>query len=397
MFDALRLLLRGKGALLVLIAGLLVGGFVRATRATGSVGLQGAEFPGAALETLASTLFLLAVVFGLVAGLLLAVEDRRSGLLDEVQVRPVGRGTYVAGRLLGLGLVMVCGLALLAAGTVLLCGLKGRDLPDARWRVRPEQITIDQRVLAADELGQIKQGGPGRFSFAAGARPQALLILRPKIAFGRASHLSGYLELDLTLELPDGRRWTQSPPPFRPLFELPIRFEHPAPGAPFVIEVEPRNESFLLEVEADSLTTVGGRVPFPVQAAGALLLLLLAGGISAWLAYLCGLGFSSGPASLLASFLILVALGRGAVLDIIAGIGADVPGEPPEPAAGWLRSALTVLTRLVPDLDRFNPAARLGAGEALAQGTLPGALAVSLAVFLATLLLSVLVLPVKER
>ena len=399
MLDSVRLLLRGRGAWLLLITGLVVGGFVRATRESGVGGLQGAEFQGAALETLVSTLFLLVVVFGLVAGLVLSVEDRGSGFFAEVLVRPVRRGTYVAGRLLGLLLVVALGLLLQTVAAALLSGLSASDLPEVRQKVRPQRVTIDQTPLKSDELGQIRKGSPGRFQFAGGTLPQATLILRPKLAFGAAGSFSGHLDLDLTLEFPDGRRFTQSPASFRPLRELPIRFEDPEPGSPFVLEVEPRNSSFLLEVDRDSLTTQGGQVPFLAQAVGALLLLLLAGGISAWLAYLFGLGLSSGPASLAASFVVLVALGRGAVLDIVAGIGADEgdPGEQTDHVGRWLRSMLTVLTRLVPDLDKFNPADRLGIGDALSAGALAGALTVSLATFSSALVLSMLILPLKER
>ena len=397
--DSVRLLLRWRGSLLLLVCGALVGSFVRVTGEAGGSALRGAAIEGVAIETLAGTIFLLAVIFGLVAGLILGVEDRRSRFFAEIAVRPVRRVTYGVGRLLGLALSVCLALILLLAGSLTTAGLAASDLPELRQRVRPETVTIGGRELADGELGQIRQGSPGRFSFGAGREPVASLLLRPKVTFGAAESFSGHLDLSLTLEAESGRRVTQELPSFRPLRELPIRFERSEEGTPFVLEVEPRSGSFLLEVDRDALTILGGPVP-PIRAlAASLVQLWLAGSVAACLAFLFAIGFSSAPASLTASFLILVGLGRAAVLDIVAGMGQSDLGQGEAAAwySGWLPSCLSLLVRLIPDLDRFNPAERFGLGEALPASALLAAGAVAALTAAAVLLLVMLVAPLGER
>lgn len=403
--DAVLLLLRGKACVVILTAGLITGLFARATRDTGARELHGAALKGAALETLAGSLFLIALVAALVAGLLLAHEDRRSGFLALIAVRPVRRLTYVSLRLLGLASAVLLYLVLLTCSALVVAGIGADDLPSLRERVRAERIEIDGAPLLRGGIGQIALGAPGRFHFPAGAEPVASLLLRPKITFGSAGAFSGRLELDVTLESagqgPDALRTTHHPPPFRPLRELPIRFERAElPGAaPFVLEIEPRVGSFVLEVEHDSLTTLGADVSFVWDGLLSMLLLWLAACAVASLSFVFGLGLSPGPASLAASFLLLVGLGRDVVLDIVAGIGAheaELEAQP-DPGASWLRSFLTILVRMVPDFGGFNPALRIGSGEALTAGELLGAAGVTAATLLCALILAAAVAPFRER
>ncbi|MFH0946694.1 MAG: hypothetical protein V2A76_15980 [Planctomycetota bacterium] len=396
--DSVRLLLRWRGSLLLLISGALAGSFVRVTGAAGRSTFHGAEFEGMAIETLASTIFLLTVISGLVAGLVLGGEDRRSGFFAELAVRPVRRITYGAGRLLGLALTTCLALMLLGVGAMTTAGLSAADLPGLRERLRPEKVTVGGRELAAGELGQIRQGSPGRFSFGAGCEPVASLRLLPKVTFGSAASFSGHLDLALTLELESGRRVTKELPSFRPLRELPIRFEPLAEEAPFVLEVEPLSGSFLLEVDRNALTSLGGRVPLARDLAASLVLLWLAGSVAAGIAFLFAVGFSSGPASLAASFLVLIGLGRAAVLDIVAGVGQPNldQGEVSSWYSGWLPSFLSFLVRLVPDFDRFNPAERLGLGDALPFTAFLATGAIGVFSVAAVLALLMLVVPLKE-
>lgn len=395
--DAARLLLRGRPALLLVAVGLLVGLFARATRDSGAHTLHGAELKGAALETLAGTLFLVAVVTGLVQGLLLAGEDRRSGFLVLVAVRPVRRLVLVAGRLLGLVLGMAGALLLITLPAVAVAGLDGDDLPEVRRRVRPDRVLVGGQALGETGVAQLAVGHPGRFEFPAGAVPVATLELHPKVPLGAS--FSGQLDVAIRYEPADGGpalRWR--PPPFRPLRELPIHFERPA-GTPFALVVEPLAEGFVLEVDRDALTTLGPVVPFPREATLALVMLLAAATIAGALAWFLACELSPGPASLAASFVLLVALGREAVLDIVAGIGADPAHPNLEPGAGtrWLRGFLTVLVRLVPDLARFDPATRLGTGDALPFGEVAGLLAVTALAVIAAAVLGASLLPLRER
>ncbi|MBI4878319.1 MAG: hypothetical protein HY812_01480 [Planctomycetes bacterium] len=394
--DAVRLLLRGRALFLVLGVGLLAGLFVRATRDTGSASLHGALLRGAALETLASTLFLAGVIQALVFGLVLAAEDRGSGFLAHVALRPVGRIAYAAGRLLGLAAAVLLGTLLLALPAALLAGLGRRDLPDLFERVRASPVFAGERQLAGSEIDQIALGRPGRFFFPAGAIPDATLLLRPKVALGRAASFSGRLDLALTLETADGARTRRTPPPLRPLRELPIRFDQDVEGAPFVLEVEPLSPAFVLEIDRDALTVLGGKVPWARDAALSFLLVVLAGIAAAALAFFLGIALSPGPASLSACFVLLVGLGREAVCDIIAGMGggaAEDAGAVPR----VLRFTLDLLARLAPDFSSFNPAESLGAGVALAAPALVSALLWCLAVLLAALLLAAAAAPFEEK
>ncbi len=396
-WDAVRLLLRGRAFFLVLGAGLLAGLFVRATRDTGSASLHGAHLSGAAVETLASTLFLAGLVTALVFGLLLAAEDRGSGFLAQVALRPVGRVAYAAGRLLGLAAAVLLGTLLLALPATLVAGLGRRDLPELVERARASSVFAGERLLAGAEIDQIALGRPGRFHFPAGARRDATLLLRPKVALGQAASFSGRLELALTLETADGARTRVTPPPFRPLRELPIRFDQDLAGAPFVLEVEPLSPAFVLEIDRDALTVLGARVPFARDAVLSFLLVVLAGITAAALAFFLGIALSPGPASLAACFVLLAGLGREAVLDVIAGMGGGGAAEGAGALLRCLRFALGLLARLAPDFNLFNAAESLGAGVALAAPDVFLALLLCLIAALAALLLAAAAAPFQEK
>ncbi len=393
--DAVRLLLRGRPVFLLLAVALVCGLFVRATRDVGVARLKGAVLPGAALETLASTVFLLAVAWGVVAGLLLAHEDRASGFFTHLAVRPVGRATVAIGRLAGLFLATVLALVPLGAIVALVAGLGERDLPTLRERVRPTTVEVGGAPLEAGAIGHVARGSPGRFVFAPGTRADATLRLRPKIPIGAA--FSGRIALRVDYQPVSGASRTWEPEPFRPLRELVLHFDE-APGAGYALVVEPRDDTFVLEVDREALTAIGGTAPLAVELVLASLLVLGAGWIAAALAFFFGVGLSAGPASLAAAFVALVAMGRAAVLDIVAGIGATgADGGDPSAFLRWVRSTLTHLVRLVPDLARFNPAARLGEGEALPAADLLAPAVALLVTVGAVGLLTIAVLPFKER
>lgn len=393
--DAVRLLLRGRPAGLLVVVGALCGLFVRATRDVGVERLRGALLPGAALETLLSGLFLAMVAWGIVAGLVVAHDDRASGFFTHLAVRAVPRRSYVSGRLLGL--VAATGLAFLPLGgtAALVSGLGARDVPTLRERVRPERVEIGGEPLDTLGFGHVGAEAAGKFVFPAGTRPEATLRLHPKIPLGSA--FSGRIWLRVTY-LPDGgaaRTW--EPEPFRPLRELEIEFDD-APTGGFALVVEPRDEGFVLEVDRDALTTFGEPAPLAGELAKAGLLVPLAGFIAAALSFFFGVGLSAGPASLAAAFVMLVAMGRDAVLDVVGGIGARGPdGEDASAGLRWLRSTLTHLVRTVPDLARFNPAASIGEGEALRFVDLGVAFAVAAATVVVVGGLTMACVPFRER
>ncbi len=395
--DTVRVLMRRRSALLLVAVGLLSGLFVRATRAVGTRSLHGAELEGAGIETLVSALFLVVVIHGLVSGLILGVEDRGSGFFAHLAVRPVRRLTYAAGRLLGIVAAMLCSVVVLAITIAAPSGLALADVPPLRERIVAARVVVDGNDLGEQQVAHVVEGSPARFEFGADSIPTASLRLVPKIPLG--AEFSGHLEIAVTFEGPDGETDRFAPVPFRPLRELPIHFERPG-GRPFALVVEPASRAFVLEVDRSSLTTLGPRASVAGQLGFALGLVILAGTIAASIAFFLSVGLSPGTASLAGSFILLVALGRDAVLDVIAGIGQDEPGPGPGegPTRGrWLRSFLSLLVRLVPDLARFNPAERLGRGDALPFGDLGVAFGVGLLVLGASLVLTAAAVPLRER
>lgn len=393
--DAVRLLLRGRPALLLIGVALLCGAFVRATRDAGVERLEGALLPGAALETLLSSIFLVSVAWGVVAGLLLAHEDRASSFFTHLAVRRVGRVTYVAGRLAGL--LVATALVVVPLGIVagVVSGLEERDVPPLRERVRPEVVEIGDTRLAPGAIGHVSARAPGRFTFPPGVRPSASLRLRPKIPIGAA--FSGRIALRVLYEPATGAPQTWEPPPFRPLRAIDLPFEDDA-ALGFTLIVQPLDDTFVLEVDRDALTVAGDEASLLLELAKAAFLVLAAGGIAAVLAFFFGVGLSAGPASLAAAFVTFVALGRAAVLDVVAGIGARA-GESGDPSAfvRWVRSTLTHLVRLLPDLARLNPATPLGEGDTLPAEGLLAATVLGLFTVTAVGLLAAAVLPLRER
>ena len=134
--DALRQLLRGQAFWLIVAVGGLIGLFVRATRATGSDHLVSEDPHGDAIDTWIAGLFLASLIQAVVAGLLLATEDRETGLLQQVAIRPVPRLRYAAGRILGLTLGVASALLLLTVISAPLSGLSRKDLPEIRDLLR---------------------------------------------------------------------------------------------------------------------------------------------------------------------------------------------------------------------------------------------------------------------
>lgn len=363
--DALRQLLRGRPLLLLVLIGGLCGLFVHATRASGSDHLHGVELRGAALDTWLSAGFLVLLVHAVVAALTLANEDRSTGLLVHVAVRPVRRLVYAWGRLGGLCAALAVSLLLVVLASAPLTGIGRDDVPELRWRVAPAALLVNGKALGEDEIAQLGQGDVASFWFDAAARPEATLDLRPKLIPGQP--WSGVVEIAVHYARPGHVRRTWRPDPIRPTHAVPIHFDDEG-GGPFALEIEVLGDGCVVEVARELMRGIGARSPLPVQASIAVLLVLLGAAVMASIALLLGTGLSLGPAALAASFALLVGLGRDTVLDIIAGIGID-PALGAEQTlslgARWTRGFLTVLVHAIPDLAHFNPAEALGGGEAI--------------------------------
>jgi len=399
--DALRQLLRGQAFWLIVAVGGLIGLFVRATRATGSDHLIAEDPHGDAIDTWIAGLFLASLIQAVVAGLLLATEDRETGLLQQVAIRPVPRLRYAIGRIAGLTLGVASALLLLTVISAPVSGLSRKDLPEIRDLMRAEKVEFNGESVPLDVPIRIGQDDQARFEFGAEARPEAELRLNTamvKLISGEGG-FDGRVHLQVSYVPTAGARVDGQAIRIRPFQTLPIRFPAPS-GVPFALEVTVLDPGYLLEIDRESLMVLGEKVSFASQIVVAFILLLAASAMIATIAFLFGTGLSLGPASLAAGFVLVIGLSRQALLDIIAGIGRHVhQGEAVDPGFldRFVRSFLNVIVRMVPDLSRFNPSDVIGAAEALRVGPVGVSLAAASVTVIACGFLVALVLPLKVR
>ncbi len=403
--DTARLFLRGRTIPLLVACGALAGLFVRATRVAGTLHVHGdpSDVGGTEIEMLASSVFVAALAFGVVAGLVAAAEDRGSGFLAQVAVRPVGRVRYVLGRLAGLALATGGGLALFAAAAIPCAGVGAGELPEPRARAVPESIEVDGRALDPDAVAQIAPAGVVRFRFGAGALPDVMFRLHPKVIPGAG--FDGTIEITATWTFSNGKSVTQDLPLMRSFRELPLR-QDGAPAGPFTLDATLKSTGCVVEIGA---TALGPRASFLVQSVIGFASIWCAATLLAGIGFVLGLGLSPGPASLAGGFLLLIGSGRAAVLDIIAGIGASAQAaaqsghDPAAPSemhiVTWrvVRVFLATLTHLVPDLARFDPSESLGVGDAIGGAQFAVAAGIAAVVVLSCLVLASLVVPLRER
>ncbi len=411
--DAARLFLRGRTAPLMLACGALAGLFIRTTRVAGTLHVHGQPSDGGAteIEMLASSAFVAALLFGVVSGLVLAAEDRGTGFLAQLAVRPVGRVRYALGRIGGVALAAAGGIVLFLLAATPCAGIRFAELPEARTRASPVSVAIDGREVEAGAVVQLAPGNTARFAFDADAAPDVIFQLHPRVV--RGGGFDGTVEIDATWTLADGRTQTRALPLMRSFRELPLRFDGNGDAdvrGPFTLDATLKSAGCVVEIDTSAL---GGVRPLPVQLLVAFLLLWCGAALLAAIGFVLGLGLAPGPASLAAGFLLLIGAGRAAVLDIIAGIGVAAASDahhanggaehdaaaPAPSAATWrfVRIFLGVLTRLVPDLARFDPSERLGVAEAITSRSTLAAVGTCGAVLAACLVLAALVAPFKER
>lgn len=396
--DALRFLLRGRALPLALAAGAGVGLFARAMRDL-RAGERGAtEAQASAFESLASGLFLAALVYGLVAGLALAAEDKRSGLLLQVALRPLPRLQYAGGRLLGTLGAAAAGFAVMLLAAAIASGIRASELPHPRERVLADAVAVDGAALANDFALKVAAPAVARFEFAAGVEPTLRLRLRVTQLLGVT--FSGLIGVAATyVDLEDGSRAEWSSAAFRPMSELPLSFR--GDGGRFAVELRPLGEGFALEMGRAALSAVGAEIHPAAELSRAALLVLLAQAAAASLAFVLGLGLGPGPAALAGAFLLLMGLGRETWLDVVAGLGAD-PHDRAGAGGGaggaviWFRQFLALLVRLVPDFAAFDPAAPFAAGAAIASVDVLGAATSAAAVVGAALLLAAAAAPLQD-
>lgn len=400
--DALRQLLRGQAFWLIVFVGLLIGAFVRATRATGSEHLHAADPRGAAVDTWIAGLFLASLLHAVVAGLLLSTEDRETGLLQHIAIRPVPRLRYALGRVLGLIAGVGSALLLMTVVSAPLSGLTHDDLPEIRGHLLARSMQLDGEAVAADAPVRLRKGSVARFEFGADARPDAELRLSTSMVkvLGGGGGFDGHLNLQVSYAPIAGARIDGAPIRIMALRKsLPVRFPSPS-GVPFALEIAVLDPGYVLELDGDSLRVLGDRVSFASQIVVAFGLLLAAASMLATLAFLFGTGLSLGPASLAAGFVLVIGLSRQTLLDIVAGIGRSV-GQAADVEPGlrdrFVRGFLHLLVRMVPDLSRFNPSDVMGAAEAFQASSVGVALAAAAGTVAAAVLLTAWTLPLRVR
>lgn len=342
--DAVRLLLRPIPLGCLVVLGALLGSLVAATRHSFHGELAGLDAGGASIQSLVSGLMLFASSAGLVFGLLLGNEDRASGFVALLAVRPVSRFRYATGRAIGLAVAAVVAALGLAVTAVSFAGFSVAEMPELREIRRPASVTIDGRPLARGDLTMLESGQEARFRFGEAGAFSGELRLEPVNRGG----FSGLLDLSIRGESRGKVVFESVLDRARPLGSIAVEFADPE-WVDGEIVVANRTTGAALVIGHESLRATGSRSPRAIQAVLAAWLLLLAAVVSASIGFASATVFSTGPAALTAGFLLLVGLAKSTVLDLAA---ASYPRFAP-------------LLRLAPDLSRFDASESLGSGEAL--------------------------------
>jgi len=414
--DAMRLVLRGKTVPLLVGVGLALGLFVRVTQTNADhqhaammATILPTDDPGLLVAGLLEWLFSASLVFAVVVALAFAAEERRSGFLWQVAIRPTGRIAYATGRVVGVSAGVALGTLLLGAMAVIGTWTSPFGLPSLRHDVVAEQIVLSdgsvESVLAPDEARLLTEGRSARFVFRdAQARQATVSVLPVRVA---GASFSGLVDLDVAWVREGGDAQSLTFQGLRPRRPLMLELGDDSGGAKLTLELKSRASGCALEIDRETVVLDGGQAPFAQEAAIVLLLCVLAGMVMCSLALFLGLALSPGPAGLAAGFVWLVAQGRPAVLDIVAGMGvekahshaphSDLHGGEASAVVEATRDVLTSAFRLVPDLAAFNGGEYLSALRAVPAGTVESAVGAAALCVLAAVFLVTATVPLVER
>lgn len=357
--DALRLLLRPRALALLAAAACLAGSFVRATQHSHSSELVASAAGGALLGSLGSLCALLAWIASLVFGILLAHEDRVSGLIGQLAIRPVSRVEYAVGRALGLGYAAALASLVVVVIAAAFSGISGVDLPTARPIERAIEVIVAGEPLQANDLSAIDRGESARFRFAATERRNFSLRLEPRVksvAIGATERFDGFASVRITLRPESGEPSTIELERVRPLGSYEFA-ESGSLGGACTVEIENRTIGALLSIGSEQLVG-NGEAASPLRQVGfAIVLLLLGSLLLAICGFVLAISFSAGTAALASATLLLIGLSRGAIDALLAE--SSVRGE-----SRWV-PLVRSLVELVPDLSRFDVSDRLAGGGAM--------------------------------
>lgn len=380
--DAMRLLLRPIPLVSLVVVGALLGSLVAAMRHSLHGELAGLDSRGASLQSLTSGLALFVACSALVFGLLLGHEDRASGLISQLAIRPVSRFRYALGR--GLGLATSVGLAtmLLVCATIIFSGIGPRDVPELKSIVRAESVSVGGRTLSSGDVTRIARGEEARFAFAkAGAFTGELRIeVQLHERAGDGSDFTGFLDLAIR-SVVDGKVVGESIlERVKPVGSVTYGFSGSDSDRAEVV-VENRTPGASLVITHDHFRATGPLSSFALQSTMACLLLFASAAVVALLGLVCSTAFSIGPAALVGGFLLLVGLAKSTVGDLAQ---ASYPRFAP-------------LLRLAPDLARFDASESFGRGEALSFQIVCGALGAASLWFLGSIVIAALALSWRDR
>lgn len=360
--DALRLSLRPLPIFVLVVVGALLGSLVASTQHSFHGELAGLDTRGASSQSLLSGLFLFAVCAALVNGVILAHEDHKSGFVSQLAVRPVSRVSYVLGRGLGLLFATTLSTLVMVIAAIAFSGFARDELPELRSIRRPAAVEVDGRKLSRGDVAVLESEKTARFRFdvEGSFRGELRLDIQLPPVSSDGDGFDGVVDFVARVEV-DGKTIAERIfDRVRPVGSVPIEFPEVAAGVADIV-IENRSVGAGFVVTHDVFHS-GGSTASPIgQGLVAIVFLILAAAVVAALGFTCGTIFSVGPAALVASFVLLLALAKETVLDLAAS------------AYPRLVPAL----RVVPDLTIFDASESFGRGEAL--GFLPIGVAVLIA------------------
>lgn len=380
--DALRLSLRPLSIFVLLVVGALLGALVAATQHSFHGELAGLDTRGASSQSLLSGLFLFAVCAALVNGVILAHEDHKSGFVSQLAVRPVSRSSYVLGRGLGLLIATTLSTFLMVISAIVFSGFARDELPELRSIRRPETIEVDGRKLRGGDVAVLGTGKAARFRFdvAGPFRGELRLDIQLPPVSSDGEGFDGVVDFHARIEADGKTLGERSFDRVRPVGSVPIEFNEATSGATDIV-IENRSVGAGFVLTHDSLRSSGGSASPIGQCLVAIIFLVLAAAVVAALGFACGTIFSVGPAALVASFVLLLALAKETVLDLA------------ESAYPRMVPAL----RVVPDLTIFDASESFGRGEALGFSPIGVAVLIALAWIAGSFGLSALALSWRDR
>jgi hypothetical protein len=349
--DAVRQLLRSRTLVLLVLAGALLGSFVRATQHTFEGELAGIDARGALVQSLLSGIVVFASCAALVFGVICGHEDHGSGFVAQLALRPVSRFTYAAGRAVGVAAASILAATLLGGVAVAFAGFSLDSMPVLRRVERASTVEVGGRKLATNDFASIDRGEAARFAFRSDGTFRAELRIEPQVksVAAGAERFEGFVDLAVRARRGTEVLSTIEFTRIRPLGSLTVELRSLGPG-PFDLEVENRTVGAVLIVSRDHVFATGVSASEVGQILGAVASVLFVAAIVALLGFAAATALAAGPAALAASFVLLVALARDAVSDLV---GTAYPFASP-------------VLRIVPDLARFDPSDRFARGEAVA-------------------------------